>query len=148
MCHRKMEFGDSTFLLCRQKLDEKTGQTTYKSINFPLALSLNVRTRIESHRMEIKTSLSGHSPTSDLEVNVYRQFKTVTEMNELRDFKGILEANGEGFLQNNIAFDFKLDTGRFYSLDWISSLRFDQNNLHGLDRSPTGRTHGKTQFRK
>ena len=44
----------------------------------------------------------------------------VTEINRLEDFPGLLKANGEGILQNDIAFYFMLDIGRFYSLESIS----------------------------
>ena len=53
----------------------------------------------------------------------------MTEINRLEDFPGLLKAIGEGILQNDIAFYLMLDIGRFYSLESISSMRYEQESM-------------------
>ena len=53
----------------------------------------------------------------------------VTEINRLEDLQALLKAIGEGILQNDIAFYLMLDIGRFYSLDSISSLRYEHESM-------------------
>ena len=53
----------------------------------------------------------------------------VTEINRLEDLQGLLKAIREGILQNDIAFYLMLDIGPFYSLDSISSMRYEQESM-------------------
>ena len=53
----------------------------------------------------------------------------VTETNRLEDIQGLLTAIGLGILQNDIAFYLMLDIGRFYSLDSISSMRYERESM-------------------